>query len=55
MNVSSPTTQHTAQTVPHTLPIKHAADTPTVDTGTPAAKTSPSNPAHLGNHVDTTA
>jgi hypothetical protein len=52
MNVNSPITQHTAQTASHALPIKRAADTPTVDTGTSAAKTPASNPAHL---VDTTA
>ncbi|MCG7403789.1 MULTISPECIES: hypothetical protein [Caballeronia] len=55
MNVTSPATQHTTQATSHTLPIKRGTETPTVETGTPAAKTPASNPAHLGNHVDTTA
>ena len=55
MNVTGPSTQHTTQTSSHTLPIKQGGDNPTVDTATPKAKTTPSNPAHLGNHVDTTA
>jgi hypothetical protein len=55
MNVTGPSTQHTTQTSSHTLPIKRGGDNPTVDTATPNAKMTPSNPAHLGNHVDTTA
>jgi hypothetical protein len=55
MNVTGPSTQHTTQAASHTVPIKRSTDTPTVETGTPNAKTTPVNPAHLGNHVDTTA
>ncbi|SAK82974.1 hypothetical protein AWB76_05686 [Caballeronia temeraria] len=55
MNVTSPSTHHTTQASSHTLPIKRSTDTPTVESGTPAATTPQSNPAHLGNHVDTTA
>jgi hypothetical protein len=45
---------HDANVVAH---VAHQAgcDNPTVDTATPNAKMTPSNPAHLGNHVDTTA
>ncbi|WP_321798166.1 hypothetical protein [Caballeronia sp. J97] len=55
MNVTGPSTPHTTQAASHALPIKRATDTPTIETGTPETKTPASNPAHLGNHVDTTA
>jgi hypothetical protein len=55
MNVTNPSTQHTTQALSHTLPIKRGTETPTVETGTPNAKTTPVNPAHLGNHIDTSA
>ncbi|BBU31449.1 hypothetical protein BTHE68_51830 [Burkholderia sp. THE68] len=55
MNVTGPSTSHATQTASHTLPIKRSTDTPTIETGNANAKTAPVNPAHLGNHVDTTA
>ncbi|SAK89951.1 hypothetical protein AWB79_06497 [Caballeronia hypogeia] len=56
MNVTSPTTSQTTQSTSHTLPIRrNSADIPTVETGTANTKTAPSNPAHLGNRIDTTA
>ncbi|SAL76666.1 hypothetical protein AWB74_05034 [Caballeronia arvi] len=57
MNVTGPSTSHATQASSHTLPIKRGADNPAAETATPNAntKTTPSNPAHLGNRVDTTA
>ncbi|SPB17139.1 hypothetical protein NOV72_04343 [Caballeronia novacaledonica] len=55
MNVTGPSTQHTTQAASHTLPIKRSTDTPALETVTPNEKPAPGNPAHLGNHVDTTA
>ena len=55
MNVTGTTAPHTTQASSHTLPIRRNADVPTVETGNANAKATPSNPAHLGNHVDTTA
>jgi hypothetical protein len=55
MNVTSPLSQPASQTSSHTLPIRRNAETPVDATATPATKTTPSNPSHLGNRIDTTA
>jgi hypothetical protein len=57
MNVTSPINSHATQASSHTLPIKRGgAESSPVDTVTPNTKpAAPGNPAHLGNHVDTTA
>lgn len=56
MNVTGPIPSHATQASSHALPIRRSADTPAVETANPNAKTTPpGNPAHLGNHVDTTA
>jgi hypothetical protein len=56
MNVTGPSPSHAMQTSSHTLPIKHGTDNPAAETAAPTnPKTAPSNPAHLGNRVDTTA
>ena len=55
MNVTSPINSQATHTTSHTLPVKPGTATPAVDNGTQSTKTPQSNPAHLGNHIDTTA
>ncbi|WP_250455865.1 hypothetical protein [Caballeronia sp. ATUFL_M2_KS44] len=54
MNVTSPLATHKAQPSASTLPIKRNNETTTGES--PAkSQTTPSNPPHLGNSIDTTA
>jgi hypothetical protein len=56
MNVNIPATHHTTPTPASRLPIQRGNDANTNTSGAPSGtQTTPSNPSHLGNFVDTTA
>ncbi|MDR5759584.1 hypothetical protein [Caballeronia sp. LZ035] len=56
MNVNSPLNSHAVPQTANTLPIRRNTEVPAAESiPSPTTKTPVNNPAHLGNHVDTTA